>query len=187
MKAPFPGCGALRSFLLPILFSAILAPAPAEAGEHSLGLGVHFWKTVDEIADDGDFSGIEDDGSAFVASYRYKPGGLIFFQIDFDYYPDGYGGYSGNTYTPMVFVGVGRTWYVAAGIAYTHTDKVLHIGDEEFSSGDSYFLGRIGWNLELLPRVALDLNASYEIDAWNAVDQLSSDATTLGAVVRFTF
>lgn len=186
MKAPFPGCGIFKSLLPAILFCAILAPAPAEAGEHSLGLGAHFWKTVDAIADDGDFSGIEDDGYAFVASYRYKPGGLVFFQIDLDYYPDGYGGFQGNSYTPMVFLGVGRTWYAAAGFGITHTDKVLHIGNEEFSA-DPHYLGRIGWNLDLLPGVGLDLNASYAIDAWNAVDQLRSDATTLGAMIRFTF
>jgi len=186
MKAPFPRCGASKSFLPAMVLCAILTAAPAKAGEHSLGIGAHFWKTVDEIADDGGFSGIEDEGYAVVASYRYKPGGLLFFQVDLGYYPDGTSGLIDAAYTPMVFLGVGRSWYAAAGVGITHTEKILHIGDDDFSS-DPYFLGRIGWNLDLVPGVAIDLNASYAIDAWNEADQLRSDATTLGAMIRFTF
>lgn len=186
MKTPFPGRGTLKSFLLTTLFCAILASAPAGAGEHSLGLGAHFWKTVDKIVDDGGFSGIEDDGYGFVASYRYRPGGLVFFQIDLDYYQDGYGGFSGNTYAPTAFLGVGRTWYAAAGIGIIHSDKYLHIGDEEFNSA-TYYLGRIGWNIDLVPGIGIDLNASYAIDAFNKLDQVNGDSTTLGAAVRFTF
>jgi hypothetical protein len=78
MNAPFPRCRALKSCQLTILFCAILAPAAAEAGEHSLGVGTHFFKTVDRIVDDPDFADVEDDGYAFVASYRYRLGGLVF-------------------------------------------------------------------------------------------------------------
>lgn len=186
MKAPYPRCGILKSVLPTILFCAILAPAPAKAGEHSLGLGAHFFKTVDRIVDDGGFGDIEDDGYALVASYRYRPGGLVFFQIDLDYYQDGYGGFSGNTYAPTAFLGVGRQWYAAAGIGIIHSDKYLHIGDEEFNSA-TYYQGRIGWNIDLVPGIGIDLNASYAIDAFNKLDQLETDSTTFGAVVRFTF
>jgi hypothetical protein len=77
----------------------------------------------------------------------------------------------------MAFVGVGRNWYIAAGVGLTHTD--------DFTS-DHFYIGRIGWDLALLPGISIDINASYEIEAWKEVDQLRSDATTLGAVIRFT-
>ena len=177
MKTPFPGCGTWKFFFVVLAFGALVA-APAAAGEHSLGLGAHFWKTVDEIADDGGFSGIEDDGYALVVSYRYEPGGLVFFQLEVDYYADGYGGSTETAYTPMAFIGLGRTWYIAAGVAVTHTD--------DFTS-DDFYLGRVGWNIDLLPGIGIDISGTYQIDAFNEVDQLRSDATTLGAVVRFSF
>lgn len=164
--------------ILAMLACATLGAAPAEAGEHRLGVGAHFWKTVDDIVDDASIGDIEDDGYAFVLSYRYVPGGLVFFQVDVDYYADGYGGSTETAYTPMGFVGVGRDWYVAAGIGVTITD--------DFTS-DHFYVGRIGWDLDLLPGISLDMYASYEIDAFKEIDQLRSDATTLGAVVRFTF
>jgi hypothetical protein len=181
MKTPLPGCGTWTSFSVKfsaaLLLFAGLAAAPAQAADHRIGLGAHFWKTVDEIVDDGSFGGIEDDGYAFVLSYRYAPGGLIFFQIDIDYYADGYGGSTDTAYTPMGFIGVGRDWYIAAGVGLTYTD--------DFTS-DHFYVGRIGWDLDLLPGISIDINASYEIDAWKEIDQLRSDATTLGAVIRFT-
>ncbi len=177
MKTPFPGCGTLDILTGNADVYPVSPRRPPPAGEHGLGLGAHFWKTVDEIADDGSFGDLEEDGYAFVLSYRYEPGGLVFFQADVDYYADGYGGSTDTAYTPMAFVGVGRNWYVAAGIGVTITD--------DFTS-DSFYVGRVGWNLDLLPGIGIDLNATYEIDAWQEVDQLRSDATTLGAVLRFT-
>lgn len=178
MKTPFPGRGTWTSFSVKLSVALLLivglAATPAQAGEHSLGVGAHFWATVEQIAVHG--FDIQDDGYAFVLSYRYEPGGLVFFQVDVDYYADGYGGATATSYTPQAFVGFGRNWYIAAGVGLTHSD--------EFTS-DPFYIGRGGWNLDLLPGISLDINASYEIEAWNEVDQLRSDGTTLGAVIRF--
>ncbi len=160
-----------------ILLGTLLAVAPAEAGEHQLGLGAHFWKTVDNIVDDASLSNIDEDGYAAVASYRYQPGGIFFFQIDLDYYANGYGGSTADAYTPMIFLGAGRNWYLAVGIGATYSS--------DFNS-DSFYVGRIGKNFDLLPGISLDINATYEIDSFSEFDQLRSDSTTLGAVVRFT-
>ena len=157
-----------------LLLIAGLAVAPARAGEHRLGVGAHFWATVEQLAVHG--LDIQDDGYAFVLSYRYEPSGLVFFQLDVDYYADGYGGATETAYTPQAFVGIGRKWYVAAGVGQTYSD--------DFTSA-AFYIGRFGWNLDLLPGISLDINASYEVEAWNEVDQLRSDGTTLGAVIRF--
>lgn len=154
--------------------------SPATAAEHRLGLGAHFWKTVDEIADDGGFSDIEEDGYALVASYRYEPGGFLFFQVDVDYYQDGFGGSSDSAISPRVLVGAGGNFYVAVGIGTTFADGF------ENSMSDPFYVGRVGFELDLLPGVSLDLNANYEADAFAEVDNFETDATTFGAVLRFS-
>ena len=47
-----------------------------------------------------------------------------------------------TAYTPQAFVGFGRNWYVAAGVGLTSSD--------DFTS-DHFYIGRFGWNLDLLP------------------------------------
>ena len=43
------------------------------------------------------------------------------------------------------------------------------------------------FDLLLLPRLRLDINANYRADAFSALDQADTDAITLGASVRFSF
>lgn len=171
----------IRNFTFLFLFMSILCALPAGAGEHRFGLGAHFFKTVDDIADDG-FSDIEDDGYAFVVSYRYEPGGFIFFQLEADYYKDGYGGATESALAPAVFVGVGRDIYVAIGLAATYSD------DFDGSFSDPYYIGRIGYDLDLLPGISLDINVNYQAGSFSEIEDfdLDTDTLTLGASIRFT-
>lgn len=157
----------------------VLAASPAAAAEHRLGLGAHFWKTVDEIADDG-FGDIEEDGYAFVLSYRYEPGGFLFFQVDVDYFKDGFGGATDPAFAPMAMIGAGGTFYVAVGIGVTVADEF------DGSVSDPFYVGRVGFELDLLPGVSVDIHANYQADAFSEVDNFQTDATTLGAVLRFS-
>ena len=154
------------------------AAGEAQAADHKLGLGALFYKTLDDFVDDG-FDDIEEDGYAFVISYRYEPEGIFFLQIDAEYYESGYGGSTDGTVTPIAFVGVGSGWYAAVGIGASYS------GDFDDNVSDTFWAGRIGWQKAILPGIALDLNFNYRADAYEALEDASTDAINLGASFRF--
>ena len=57
---------------------AAFAAVPAAAGEHRIGLGYHYFETLDDLELDT-IDDIDDSGSSLVASYQYLPGGLLRF------------------------------------------------------------------------------------------------------------
>ena len=158
---------------------ALVALAPAaSAAEHRLGIGAHFWKTVDDLVDDT-FSDIEDDGLAYVLSYQYIPRGLLRLEIDLEYYDDGFGGSPEGAISPLAYVLIGRSLYGGVGVGVTFSDGL----DDDVS--DPYFAARLGYELHLLPGLSVDINANYRADAFNDLDQADTDAITLGALLRF--
>ncbi|MCG8459233.1 MAG: porin family protein [Holophagales bacterium] len=165
--------------LISICLAAGLA-SPLAASEHSLAVGAHFWKTLDDLADDG-FDGIEDDGYALVVAYRYEPQGIFFLQIDAEYYPDGYGGSTDSALSPIAYLGVGGNWYAAVGVGVTYSS------DFEDDVSDPFYAARIGWELDLLPGISVDIHANYRAGAFDELENADTDAITLGAMVRFTF
>ncbi|MEM9593479.1 MAG: hypothetical protein AAGD06_04425 [Acidobacteriota bacterium] len=176
-RDPLRATGRLVLALLPLF---ILAVTPnADAAEHRLGLGAHFFKTLDDLADDG-FDDVEEDGFAYLASWKVVPGGLIHFQVDVEYYPDGFGGSTSSAFAPTAFVGVGGTFYAAAGVGVTVSS------DFQDDVSDPFFAGRVGWELDLLPGISVDLNLNYKAGAFDELEDASTDAITLGAMVRFT-
>lgn len=154
------------------------AAGEAQAADHKLGLGALFYKTLDDFVDDG-FDDIEEDGYAFVLSYRYEPEGIFFLEIDAEYYESGYGGSTDGTLTPVVFLGVGSGWYAAVGIGASYS------GDFEDNVSDTFWAGRIGWQKAILPGISLDLNFNYRADAYEALEDASTDAINFGASFRF--
>jgi hypothetical protein len=52
------------------------ATARPAAADSSIGIGVHAWRTVDDLESDG-VSGIRRDGLSYLLSYQYKPGALF--------------------------------------------------------------------------------------------------------------
>ena len=159
-------------------FILVLAPA-AQAAEHKIGFGAHFWRTVDDIADDG-FDNIDDDGFAGVFSYQYVPESLLYFEFDVEYFGDGFGGSDDTAITPMAFVLVGRGLYGGVGVGLTFADSFVD------DVSDPFFAARIGFQFSLVPNIQFDINANYRADAFNELDGADTDAITLGAVVRFT-
>jgi|MudIll2142460700_1097286.scaffolds.fasta_scaffold420828_2 hypothetical protein len=156
-----------------------LAATPARAGEHRIGIGYHYFETVDDIHNLGD---INDNGNSLVFSYQYLPGGLLRFEGDLEYYSDGYGGSTSTAWAPQAYVLLGRGFYGGVGIGATKSD---------FPNGDSWsdpwYAAKIGLDLLLLPKIHLDINANYRADAFNELDNAKSDAVTLGASVRLAF
>jgi hypothetical protein len=163
--------------ILTLAFVGWTSAAPAVAGEHIVGIGANYWKTVDDL----DINEIEDDGLSTVVSYIYRPGGLIGFELDLEYFGDGFAGATRDAYSPQAYIVVGRNFYVAAGVGTTYSS------DLEDEITDPYYAAKVGINVGLLPHIALDVNANYRFDAWGDLDQADTDTVFLGALLRFSF
>lgn len=180
MTNPTRPCLLLSAVLLALAFGAVAA-APAVAAEHRLGVGVHYWRTLDDLADEG-FDELDETGTSGVLSYQYIPGGLLALQVDGEYFAKGFGGSTDETFSPQVYLVVGVNGpYAAAGVG------VLYSKELEDEISDPFYIARVGWNLELIPNLHLDLNANYRAGAWSELDEADTDTITLGGVVRFGF
>ena len=164
------------------LLLVTLVAAPAQAADHRLGVGAHFWRTLDDFTDDifnDPFDDIEDDGFAIVASYQYVPDGLFRLEVDLEYYDGGFGGSNEAAWTPIGYVIFGGNWYVGVGVGFTFSDGL----DGDVS--DPFYAARIGREIDLLPGISVDINANYRADAFSELEDAESDAITLGAIIRF--
>ncbi len=172
----------MRKLLIAAALVALAAMTanPAQAGEHRLGFGFHYWKTVDELADQG-FGDIEDDGLSQVFSYQYLPGGFLRFEFDVEYFDKGFGGSTTRAYSPQFYVLVGRGIYAGVGVGATYSSGLA----DDWS--DPYYAARAGVDLLMLPKFHLDINANYRFNAWDQLDEVDTETLTLGAIARFTF
>jgi len=172
----------MRKSLIALALIGLAAAAvrPAAAGEHRLGFGLHYWKTVDELQDEG-FDDIEDNGVSEVFSYQYLPSPMLRWEIDVEYFDKGFGGAEESTYAPQVYLLFGRFFYagIGAGILYS-----TGLADEW---SDPYWAGKFGIDMLLLPKLHLDINANYRFDTWSELGGFETDTLTLGAIARFSF
>jgi hypothetical protein len=165
----------LTKVLMTLVLLVFVAGA-ASAGEHRIGFGMHYFKSLDDLESD-DFD-IDEDGLIPVISYQYRPGGLFFFEADVEYFSDGYGGAEGTAYSPQVFLMVGRGIYGGVGVGVTIA------GDFDDNYSDAFYIGRVGFSMPLLPRISLDINANYESGSFSTLEEFDSDTLTLGASIR---
>jgi hypothetical protein len=164
--------GLLGMILLCLLCQAL----PAAAAEQRFGLGIHYWRAVSELDSSFDRS-----GAAGMISYQYVPVGVFRIEGDLEYFPKGFGGAGTTAWSPQIYLLVGNRLYagVGAGVIYS----------KSFSGelSDVFYAARLGTDLVLLPRLHLDVNASYRFKDWNQIKQASTDTITLGAVLRLAF
>lgn len=172
----------LRSTLLAL---AILATAghlaPAAAAEHYLGGGVRFFRTLNDI-EIGNVGKIDTDGNSLILSYLADTAGIFKIEFDVEYFADGYGEQTGSVISPQFLVLVGGKLYggVGAGIQYVQDNQ---IGDD---TSDIFYIGRVGLQFTILPRLKLDLNANYQSDIFDKIfNGPSSSSVTVGAMARF--
>lgn len=166
---------------LTLLTLAPVATAPAQAAEHYLGGGVRWFRTLDDVEVD-EIGEIDADGNSVILSYVADPAGLFKLEFDVEYFPDGFGDQTGEILSPQFLVLVGGTLYGGAGAGIAYVEDNL-IGDD---TSDVFYIGRLGLQLVLLPRLHLDINANYQTDVFEKVfDGASSDSITLGAMARF--
>ncbi|MDH3403641.1 MAG: hypothetical protein OES32_16525 [Acidobacteriota bacterium] len=171
---------AASAFVVALALLAFAVAPAAHAADHYFGGGFRYLKTVDDLETEG--GRVDADGRSFILSYQLDPAGLLKLEADLEVFDGGFGDATGTVYSPQVFALVGGTLYggVGAGLYYLSSNQ---IGS---SSSDVFYLGRLGLQLTLLPRIHLDLNANYQTDAFAKVfDGAGSDAITLGAMVRF--
>lgn len=167
----------LRLLVLPLLLAAFAAPA--WAGENVLGLGIHYWRTVDDLKDDG-FGDIDSKGTSGVVSYQYFPGGPLGIELDLEYFDKGFSGSTEEAYSPQLYLVLGHRFYAAAGVGVTYSKGL------EDSPSDPFYAGRLGLNLLLLPGVGLDINANYRANTFQGLRDAETDTVTLGAILRIT-
>ena len=154
--------------------------APAAAGEHRLGFGFHYWKTVDELQDEG-FDDIDDSGVSEVFSYQYLPSPLLRWEIDVEYFDKGFGGADESAYSPQVYLLFDRFFYAGIGAGAIYSSGLA----DDWS--DPFYAAKAGLDMLLLPKLHLDLNANYKFDSWSELENVDTDTLTLGAIARFSF
>jgi hypothetical protein len=162
-----------------VLLLTFTGSSPAGAAEHRFGVGVNYWRTLDDLVDEG--FDVEEDGLAPVVTYQYRPGGLIGLQIDLEYFEEGFGGSLSEALSPQVYVTVGGGLYGAVGVGITYSSDF----QDEFS--DPFWAARVGFDFELLPKIHLDIHANYRANAFSELDQADTDTVILGAAVRAGF
>lgn len=179
MKTAF-GKKKLTSAIYVILGCWLLATPAASAGESWVGLGAQFWRTADGLPSGSTFDDIEDDGYSWVASYQYRPRGLFAFEVDLEYFKDGFAGTTETAYAPQAFVLVGKSLYAGVGTGVTISSGL------EDDVSDPFFMGRLGYNLALLGPLDVDIHVTYRFDEWEGLEgiDVSTDTYTFGAILR---
>ena len=156
---------------------AILTPSGLAAAEHRLGLGLHYWKSLDDLA--RNFPGVEDSGVSWLGSYIFDVEGPLKFGVDLEYFKDGYGGSTSSAWGPQVLALVGGSLYGGVGIGMVLSSSF------DGNKSDPFFLARFGWDFPIFPHLTLDLNLNYQADAFNQLDEFDADTLTLGVIVRY--
>lgn len=152
---------------------AVLTAQPAAAVQR-LGAGIHHWQTVDNLADQG-FDGIDDQGTSGIVSYQYMPEGVFSLELDLEYFAEGFAGSTERALSPQAYLLIGHGLYAGAGVGVTLSDG---------ETSDPFYAARLGFDIAILPRLSLDINANYRFNDWGLVDDVETDTVTLGALVR---
>jgi opacity protein-like surface antigen len=163
-------------FVVLILLCSSLA-STARAASFSLGAGVHYWRTVNELGN----ASFDRSGAAVMLSYQYLPEGLFKLEGDVEFFPRGFGGANDAAWSPQVYFLVGGRLYAGVGAGVIYSSSF----DGRWS--DVFYAARAGTDFALLPRVHLDINANYRFNDWNQLDQANTDTVTLGALLRLRF
>ena len=145
---------------------------------HRIGVGAHYWVTVDDIDKDN----IDEDGLAIIASYQYLLTKYLKFEVNAEYLEKGYAGSDKSVLSPQAYILIGNGLYAGAGIGINYSDG-------EFADEPLYAL-RAGIDLEILPSISLDINANYRFENWDfdeIEDDIDGDTITVGAILRLRF
>jgi len=142
--------------------------------KHRIGGGVHYWKALDDIGGD-----VDNNGLAPVISYQLRPASLIKFEAALEIFPENYGS-EDTVYSPEVYAILGAGIYGAIGMGFPMDSAI-----------ENFYAFRVGFDLELLPFLYLDINGNYRFTKWGNWDEvkadIDTDTITLGAQARIEF
>jgi len=163
--------------LAPVATVLAVEPENKVINAHRIGLGVNYWKTVDNISQEFD-----SDGLSYLASYQYVPVWYFKVEADMELFPD-LANSSSPVVAPELFLTVGGLLYAGVGVGIYY-----HEGD--WGNAPFYML-RAGVDIPVLPRLFLDINANYRFNdwdsvSWNTTGNPGTDTIRLGATLRFT-
>ena len=165
--------------VLGVMFSTIgISNSALAASAHRLGVGAHYWVTVDDI----DVNDVDEKGYSLIFSYQNVRNDYFKFEADLGLQENGYAGANSTVWSPQAFLLIGKGLYGGAGIG-------INYSEDEFADNPFYAL-RVGFEMEVLPRLFLDLNANYRFEQWDfdrIKEDVDSDTVTLGAVLRVQF
>lgn len=157
--------------MLAVLAGLLAGPA---AADHRIGAGIHHWQTVDDLADEG-FEDLDSEGTSGIVSYQYMPEGIFSLELDLEYFADGFAGSTERALSPQAYVLIGHGLYAGAGIGVTQSDG---------ETSDLFYAARLGFDISIIPRLSVDINANYRFDDWSLIDEVETDTVTLGALLR---
>lgn len=164
-----------------VVIGVLCVAASMSFGEtrYTLGAGVHYWRTIDEIGDEREF---DDSGVAYMLGVQIVPARLLRFEAAVEIFPDGFAGSVDTAYAPQGFVILGSTIFVGLGAG------TIYSSDFEDDFSEAFYVVRAGLLLELFPSIYLEINGNYHFVDWDAIDELDddidSDTVTLGAMLR---
>ena len=170
--------GSLWTTVAAVALVALALAAPARAADSTIGVGLHYWRAVDDLRSQG--FDIDRSGTSGIVSYQYVPGGLLKLEGDLEYYDKGFGGSTKAAYSPQVYVVVGGSIYAALGVGV-----IVSRGFADRDVSDPFYAARVGLDMALLPHIHLDVNANYRFNAFNQLKDVDTGTVTLGALVRF--
>lgn len=169
----------IHSLVMVALACLVAAAMPVLAGEgaHRIGVGAHYWQTVDDI----DADNVDEDGFSYMATYQCWPG-LLGLELDVEWFEEGFAGANEVVYAPQAYLLIGNGLYGAVGAGGYYTDG-------EFAE-DPFFAFRVGLAVPVF-FLNLDINANYRFETWDDLSDeaqdIDTDTVTLGAAVRLVF
>jgi hypothetical protein len=167
-----------------VSLTILLLPLAANAGfggggNHSIGYGAHYWRTINDITEEG----FKSDGVGYFLSYQYRPSGIVRLGVDVEAMPEQYAGATENIYLPQAYLLLGHDLYAGVGVGSYFYDWTL--------SGNAFYFLRAGLVFNVLPKLAADIFAQYRFENWERIedadDDISSDTITLSGALRLTF
>jgi len=153
------------------------SPIATTAGQHSLGGGIHYLITVDDI----DTDEFEDDSIGWLASYQFTSG-FTTLELDIEYFPDRFAGFEDEVWAPQAFLVFGSALYAGLGIGRYYEDS---------NWSDPFYVLRLGLDLPVSKEWSFDINVNYQFNDFDQIQDVDkdvdTDTITLGTMIRYRF
>jgi hypothetical protein len=165
-----------QSILGGLGLALFIAAVPAAAIESRLGVGVHLWRSADDLWTHPG-GGVRHD-LAGVLSYQLVLFRPLKLQLDVEYFPNGFGGAGLVAVFPQGLIVVGDRWYGAVGAGWIVPQ------DQEGNISNVIYLARLGADFPLRPRLRFDVFAEQRAGEVRGLSEGGTDTVTFAMVLR---